>query len=206
MAVTVEIGSTYGAWTVLEPLDYKQKYVCQCVCGTQQNVRVYDLIQGNSLMCRSCSLQSKASHGHTSAGKKTSTYGTWKHMIARCTNPSNKDYKNYGGRGITIYPVWLDSFEAFLLEMGEKPDNTYTIERVDVNKGYEPGNCKWIPRSEQPLNQRSNVRLTIDGETKLVTQWAQDPRCPVSCFTIYKRLNRGWEPERAVLEPSRKAK
>jgi hypothetical protein len=102
--------------------------------------------------------------------------------------------------------MWRNSFEAFFVCLGAKPSDEYTIERIDTNKSYEPGNVKWATRQEQVLNQRSNVRLTIEGETKVVSQWAADPRCPVSQFTIYKRLKRGWDAKRAVFTPSQATK
>ncbi len=90
------------------------------------------------------------------------------------------------------------------MSVGPKPTSKHTIERIDTDGDYVPENVKWATRTEQNRNQRSNVNLTIDGETKTVSQWAQDPRCPVSQFTVYKRIFRGWSAERAVLEPSHK--
>jgi hypothetical protein len=126
-------------------------------------------------------------------------------MIQRCHNPNNKDYKNYGGRGIKVCDMWRESFEAFYMMLGPKPSAEYTIERIDYNKGYEPGNVKWATRQEQVLNKSDNVNVTIDGETKAVSQWAKDERCSVTEFTIYKRLKRGWDPEEAVLKPNKRA-
>jgi hypothetical protein len=125
-------------------------------------------------------------------------------MCQRCHNPNNKDYPNYGGRGIQVWEPWRESFEAFLLMVGKRPDPDYTIERIDYNKGYEPGNVKWASRAEQTRNKRDNVKLTLFGETKTVTEWALDPRCGanITHFTIYKRLDRGWEPEESVCAPS----
>lgn len=134
----------------------------------------------------------------------TPEYNTWVHMVQRCHNPNNKDYEHYGGRGIKVCDMWRSSFEAFFMTVGKRPGDDYTIERIDTNDDYRPGNVKWATRQEQVLNQRSNINLTIDGETKAVSQWARDPRCPVSQFTIYKRVQRGWSDERAVLTPSKK--
>lgn len=157
-------------------------------------------------MCRRCSVGlSKTTHGASPYGQASPEYTTWVHMIQRCHNPKNKDYKNYGARGIAVCDMWRDSFEAFLLMVGKRPFPEATIERLDYNKGYEPGNVKWASRAEQNLNTRSNVRLTIDGETKTVSEWSRDPRCAVSMFTIYKRLDRGWDHKDAVCKSSKKA-
>lgn len=197
----VKEGDTFGLWTV-EMKGSKGRWICRCECGVSRSIRASDLRSGKSRMCRQCSAEaSSRTHGM----RDTSEYNTWVHMIQRCHNPKNKDYPHYGGRGIRVCDMWRESFEAFYMVVGPKPTPDHTIERIDTDGNYEPGNVKWATREEQVLNQRSNVKVTIDGETKTVTQWARDPRCSVSHFTIYKRLKRGWDGRRAVLEPSRKA-
>ena len=199
-------GQRFGAWTVVGAAKHSTKVICSCSCGrTTRAVRQYDLTHGNSLMCRRCSVSlSKTSHGASQTGHTSPEYTTWVHMIQRCTNPKNKDYKNYGGRGIVVCDLWLESFEAFLLQMGKRPTLKHTIERLDSNSNYESSNCVWATRQQQNVNTRSNVKLTIAGETKTVSEWSRDPRCSVSGFTIYKRLHRGWEPAKAVLTASNK--
>lgn len=192
----IPIGTQIGTWTVEKKLP-GQKYACRCACKIEQSIRAYDLLNGKSLMCRQCSVSLASKSGRNI--EEDGTYNTWVHMIQRCTNPNSKDYKNYGARGITVCDLWLDSYDAFLLQMGQRPDG-YTIERIDYNKGYEPGNCKWLPRAEQPLNKRDNVVLTIFEETKVASQWIRDPRCVVNQNTFYKRIASGWDPERALTE------
>lgn len=203
----VETGKKYGAWTVLGP-EKDGKVLCRCTCErTEHYVRIYDLLNGKSLMCRKCSVGlSKTTHGASPYGRASPEYNTWVHMIQRCHNSNNKDYKNYGGRGIYVCDLWRGSFEAFLFMVGKRPNLTDTIERIDTNQGYEPGNVRWASRAEQNVNTRSNVKLTIDNETKTVSEWSRDSRCSVSMFTIYKRLNRGWDSEKAVFTPSQEKK
>lgn len=204
--MVVVVGKKYGAWTIVGEGSSTSKVLCKCDCGrTEREVRKYDLTNGTSLMCRRCSVAlSKTTHGASPYGKASPEYNTWVHMIQRCHNPKNKDYKNYGGRGIEVCEMWKDSFEAFLLMVGKRPTLEHTIERIDSNGNYEPGNVRWATRFEQNQNTRSNVKLTIDNETKTVSEWSRDSRCSVSMFTIYKRLDRGWDAERAVFTASTK--
>ena len=96
-------------------------------------------------------------------------YNTWHSMKQRCNNPNNTNYTHYGERGVTYCDLW-ESFEGFMDDMGERPEG-HTLERVDVNGHYCIENCTWLPAIEQPNNTRSNVRITIDGDTKNMMQW-----------------------------------
>lgn len=99
-------------------------------------------------------------HSHASGGKVSPTYRVWCAIKDRCLNPNSKtSYPKYGGRGITICDRWRDSFEAFLEDMGERPEGT-SIDRIDNNKGYEPGNCRWADKWTQSRNRR-NVTLDM---------------------------------------------
>lgn len=103
----------------------------------------------------------RTKHGHArSRGEQrqgTSTYYIWAAMVQRCTNPNNADWPDYGGRGITVCERWRD-FRNFLADMGEHPAGM-SIDRVDNNRGYEPGNCRWATGKQQARNSRK-VKLT----------------------------------------------
>ena len=95
---------------------------------------------------------------------RTPEYRTWERMLSRCGNPRNISYKNYGARGITVCDRWRESFLAFLEDMGIKPDPSLTLERIDNDKGYEPGNCRWATRADNLANRRLyRGGVTIDG-------------------------------------------
>ena len=103
-------------------------------------------------------------------------------------NPSRSAFANYGGRGITVCARWAASFEAFLEDMGQRPAGT-SIDRIDNDRGYEPGNCRWTTREVQGNNRRGQVLLTHEGETMSVARWAR--RIGVSPYTLYSRAERG---------------
>jgi hypothetical protein len=111
-------------------------------------------------------------------------------MIGRCYNPSNPRYKDYGDRGITVCDRWKNSFETFFRDMGEKPSNKHSIDRIDVNGIYEPSNCRWVTATTQARNTRRNVKITIGDETKCVSEWAKQEG--IDPITLGNRVSRGW--------------
>lgn len=116
-------------------------------------------------------------------------YFIWYAMIRRCENQKSHGYHRYGGRGIRVCDQWLDSFWQFFSDMGPRPDGG-TIERKDNDKGYSPDNCVWASRKRQQNNQSRNHLVTWNGETKTVTQWAEE--IGIRANTIIYRLRRGW--------------
>jgi hypothetical protein len=125
----------------------------------------------------------------------TPTYRSWASMLQRCTNPNNKRWARYGGRGITVCERWR-KFDNFLADMGVRPEGL-TIERINNDGNYEPGNCEWIPRGEQQANTRRNRLLTFNGETDYLFSWAK--RLGIEPGTISTRLySYGWTVERAL--------
>lgn len=111
-------------------------------------------------------------------------------MKARCYRPRNKEYDNYGGRGITVCAEWKDSFETFLADMGQRPSPSHSIERTDNERGYSADNCQWATAYDQSRNTRQNVYLTHDGETLVLSDWAR--RLGLDRRTIHARLQAGW--------------
>lgn len=116
-------------------------------------------------------------------------YTAYRHMVGRCTKANYKHFNYYGGRGINVCQRWLDGFEYFLQDMGDRP-NGASLERIDVNGNYEPGNCRWaLTWKEQMQNKRNNVLICHDGETHCATEWARQLGVPKS--TALARLQRG---------------
>jgi hypothetical protein len=130
-------------------------------------------------------------------GKHTRLYTIWCGMKNRCFNPNEPAYPNYGGRGITVCDRWLD-FSKFREDMGQ-PEPGMFIERVDNDKGYEPSNCIWADRKTQNRNKRDVRRLTINGQTKTLPEWAEV--AGISLKTFKARLETGWPPHLAITVP-----
>lgn len=122
-------------------------------------------------------------------------YKIWEGIVQRCCNPNNNRYADYGGRGIRLFPAWRLSYALFIKDVGRRFKGA-TIERIDNNQGYVPGNVRWATRREQQRNMRSNRWLEFGDEIRTVTEWAN--HLGVRPQTITTRLSRGWSVERTL--------
>lgn len=115
------------------------------------------------------------------------TYFAWRSMRSRCYNPKNPSYFHYGYRGIIVCEQWKNDFDQFYDDMGEVPEGM-TLERINNNDGYHPGNCRWATIRDQLNNQRRNRRITFNGKTMTLSQWAEELH--IGQDTLSKRLDR----------------
>lgn len=140
--------------------------------------------------------------GNIKHGKHgTTTYLRWRAMIQRCTSPSYHGYKHYGGKGISVHESW-NRYEQFLADMGECPDKNMTLERINSELDYCPSNCKWATMAEQNRNRSCCRKITYQGRTMLLVDWAKEKG--ISANTIAMRIRAGWHIEKALNQPLRR--
>lgn len=157
------IGEVYGRLTVSEEISkrgHHRRYLCGCICGEFVEVFQTSLISGDTKSCGCLAREvasKKTSEYNTTHGMcGSSTYNSYKNMKARCYSVKNTRYDRYGGRGITVCDRWLESFENFYVDMGDKPSPKHSIERINNDANYCPENCKWATQREQVSNTSSN--------------------------------------------------
>lgn len=136
-----------------------------------------------------------ATHGMS----KSKTYSIWTGIKDRCLVPNNKDFHNYGGRGITVCDRWQHSFILFLEDMGEAPINMQ-IDRIDNNKGYFKENCRWTTIQVQANNRRTCVMLSANGKTQSIADWSKE--VGIERKTLEYRIRVGWDIKKALTTPS----
>jgi hypothetical protein len=127
-------------------------------------------------------------------------YAAYHSMKWRCK--PNGGLANYGGRGIRVCERWLESFDNFLADMGQRPSKFHSIERLDNDGNYEPENCVWATRRQQARNKRSNVFLRRDGKSRIVSDWLAESTISHATFT--RRMASGWDVDRAISTPPRR--
>jgi hypothetical protein len=203
----IRIDDTFDYWQVIGPLGpasppgYLRKIPCRCKCGTLRMVKASSLVDGvsHSCGCYKSEVTRKQSTKHSMC--ESSEYTSYLSMRQRCLNPNCLEYKNYGGRGITVCARWLEGFHNFFADMGLKPTRKHSIDRIDNNGNYEPTNCRWATTSEQANNKRRCRYITINGRTQTLSQWARELKI-VTANTSYKRIVSGWDAADACTVPA----
>jgi hypothetical protein len=167
----------------------KRYWLCVCDCGTEKIISSSNLVCGHTTSCGCYWKEGKHKANYTHGCTSTKEFKVWAAMKSRCFNPNTRSYKAYGGRGITVDPAWVNSFEQFLSDMGLCPTGL-TLERKDNNKGYSKGNCVWATKTDQANNKRNNIILTSGEITLTLQQWIKKIGCSGSGLYCWVRQGR----------------
>ena len=195
------VGKKYNKLTVIK-FDHVNKHgqamwLCRCDCGNKTVVNGRNLRNNNTKSC-GCLIKGAS----TRVGKKTHgmskspEFIAWRSMKNRCTNKQCKSFKNYGGRGIKVCDRWIESFQNFYDDMGQRPSKKHSIDRIDNDGDYTPENCRWTTDIKQNNNLRRNVYIECDGETKTIAEWSKFLNVPY--FKIHYRLHNGFDMEQVI--------
>lgn len=156
----IAVGSTFGHLTVVgdaPPVNRKRCVLCRCACGTECVKDIYVLLTGVVRSCGCGSWAPNLRHGHAAFDTASPEYRSWRSMIDRCSNPKMPNWQYYGGRGIRVCDAWRTSFEQFLAHLGPRPAG-HTLDRIDSDGHYEPGNVRWSTPQQQARNRRRPER------------------------------------------------
>lgn len=193
----VMAGQKYGRLTAIRRIpnhNEKMFWLFHCECGRDYECRISHvrggLIQSCGCRQREVLLARITKHGWTG----TPEYRAWQGMITRCENPHDLGYRNYGGRGIQVCDEWRKSFEEFIAHIGPRPSKDHSMDRIDNDRGYEPGNVKWATRREQMANRRTTVFVEWGGKKMPITEACR--LSGVKYRTAHMRVSAGWSTER----------
>ena len=205
------VGRNFGRLRVLafsHRVRMRVYWTCRCECGTERSFAADRIRVGKTVSCgcfaRETARRILQVRRLKEAGRKPS-YPRERRIrqgiIGRCHNPRSDHFPKYGGRGITVCDRWRQSFDNFLADLGPAPSPEHSLDRVDNDRGYEPGNCRWATRGEQARNKRNNRFFTHDGRTMCMEDWSKE--LGLSPGTLARRLKWGWSVERALTTPGR---
>lgn len=201
-------GQRFGRWLVLEQAESEirsdnrriRKWLCVCDCGTTRAVREQSLKSGRSKSCgcyHSDIMPAVGRDANTTHGMSDSRiYRIYKHMRNRCENQNDISYCNYGARGISVCDEWktFEPFYKWAMQSGYK--DSLSIDRIDVNSGYSPENCRWSDATEQAINRRSTRLYQYNGESHCISEWAS--LYNMNYKKLWKRLHNGWDIQTAL--------
>lgn len=197
-------GERYGRLVAVRRAESRGRrtfWLFRCDCGAEVETGLGAVRYGDTRSCGCLNIERIKERSTRHGMHGTPTYVVWNSMKARCENPLNKKFSDYGGRGIKVCDRWSKSFDAFLADMGVRPVGT-TIDRTDNNAGYEPANCRWAGRSVQRINQRNSELLSFRGQLCTAVQIAEQTGLPVANLR-YRIRKKGLSPDEAVAILSR---
>lgn len=195
-------GWTRGLLSVIEyrgKTNNKHYWLCQCSC-VNKTLKIIDSghLGENGVKSCCCLLNGQQNIKHQKCN--TAEYHSWSGMKSRCFNKKDRDFQNYGERGIRVCKRWLNSFENFYADMGPKPSQKHSIDRINNDKDYCPENCRWATIIEQNRNKRNSIILLLNDESHSIDEWSEIKNIKRS--TIEARLRYGWTTEKILNTPT----
>lgn len=204
-------GQKFGKLTVKEVYERssrqagrskKIKYTCICECGNETCQTGTNLKQGKVVSCGCAKKERIIKYSTTHNQRYQPIYKSWSDMKSRCDNPKNKRYEYYGGRGIKYQESW-SNFENFFKDMSPDWKEGLTLERLNLNRGYQLSNCTWASKKEQNRNKRNNFQIKYNGISKCLSEWAEE--YGIKQTTLRDRIVRlNWHIDKALNTPVKK--
>lgn len=170
----VEPGCRYGKLTIIREMpsnNQRTMVECICDCGAVRTICLQSLERG---LTKSCGCLRNNTYNFKHGQSNSKLYRIWNHIKNRCNNPHDPDYRNYGGRGISLCDEWSRFDEFYKWAINNGYCENLSIDRINNNNGYSPNNCRWTTRKIQGRNKRTNKLVTIDGRTKCIAEWAEE--------------------------------
>lgn len=209
--MSVLIGRTFNRLTItnVSPPTKKGKRFahCNCVCGNNKLIELWSVTAGVVKSCGCYQREMGAiqgikniKHGYCRRLEpRKAEHAIWNMIVQRCTNKKNKQWRDYGGRGIKVCRRWRYSFALFIKDVGPRPTNRHSIERIDNNSHYMPSNCRWALPKEQARNKRNNLIIEYMGRKQTASAWAEEYGLP--SYIVSSRWRLGWSVKRILNTP-----
>lgn len=180
----------------------KSRALYTCACGNTHEAFTNDVNRNKTMSCGCLRRETSKLINYKHGQSETAEFTAWQEMLARCYTKTHKNYTTYGGRGIEVCPEWRTNFQTFLKDMGTRPKEMTSLDRIDVNGPYSPNNCRWADQKTQNRNKRNNHTITHNNSSMCLSEWEEKLNFPEGLLKA--RLNLGWSESQAITMPHRK--